>query len=582
MKKFPATLLCSCVFLLTGAFGKEDIKEKSEVRSLAGEVPGGAMAFFETQGLADLVAHIHSSELFMSLLESEDFEKLKANGFFKDVAFARRMIEFTLRMSIWEVSERLLGGRFGLAAYPAGEGKEPDLLLLIKPSRPSDWLRNRMRFAPLIRLGLKRINRLEFAKQAHVYRTRWDKDEATFFGINEDWIVVTTDKELLEETIALQFHNDEAGDQPKTLASETAFKGMNARMGEDHLARAFLDTRRLIEVTGDNLGIPEEISDPVLGLFLGGVVELVGHGEFAGFTLDYSEKKLHFRAGIDAGPEDVSEEYRLFFSGGDGVGVGLPPRVPGYIGGASLYRSFGEWYRKREDAVRVALIPGVESFDGNVGDLLMGHADGGEGLLGNNVMFLSAHADDAGVDGNGIQLPGFAFVVDLANPDDADMALARLFRAALVDLEKNNDLPGNAWLDGTETRQGTRITYASRQVGEGEVQMIPASARYKNWFIVSSSRQLCRGIIDELSSGGVTVLKDEDLALDLRFDELSRFFAANQRQYEAELVRSGRSEEQARVDYQNIEKFLKGMKFLRCTSSASSGKFEFSLQGEFK
>ncbi len=581
MRIFPATLLCALFLFVTFASGAED-KDAISGKSLAGEVPGGAMAFFETQGLADLVGHIHSSELFMSLLKSEDFEKLKANGFFKDVAFARRMIEFTLRMSIWEVSERLLGGRFGLAAYPAGEGNEPDLLLLIKPSRPSDWLRNRMRFAPLIRLGLKRIDRLEFAKQAHVYRTRWDKNEATFFGINEDWIVVTTNKELLKKTIDLQFLNEEPQPLPKTLAGEAAFKGMDARMGADHLARAFLDTNRLIEVTGDNLGIPEEISDPVLGLFLGGVVELIGHGDFAGFTLDYSDKKLRFRAGIDVGPEDISEEYGLFFSGGDGVGVGLPPKVPGYIGGVSLCRSFGDWYQKREDAVRVALIPGVESFDGDVGDLLMGKAGGDEGLLGNNVMFLSAHADDAGIDGNGIKLPGFAFVVDLANPNDADESLTRLFRAALVDLEKNNDLPGNAWNNGIEKHQGITITYASREVAEGEVQMIPASARYKNWFIVSSSRQLCRGILDQLSSRGVTVLKGEDLALDLRFDELSRFFAVNQRQYEAELVRSGRPVEQAKVDYQNIEKFLKGMKYLRCSSSASSGTFEFSLEGEFK
>ena len=62
----------------------------------------------------------------------------------------------------------------------------------------------------------------------------------------------------------------------------------------------------------------------------------------------------------------------------------------------------------------------------------------------------------------------------------------------------------------------------------------------------------------------------------------AEFFAANQKQYEAELVRSGRSPQQAKVDYQNIAKFLMGMKYLRCTSSAGSGQFEFSLRGEFK
>ncbi|MFP6874928.1 MAG: hypothetical protein VCA55_15620, partial [Verrucomicrobiales bacterium] len=547
-------------------------EEASHGESLAGKVPGGAMVFFETHRLADLIKSIRSSEVFKSLIDSEDFEDLKATGFFKEAAFASRMIEFVLRMSIWEVSERLLGGRFGVAAYPDNESKDPHLLLLIKPSKPSDWLKNRMRFAPLIRLGLKRIARLEFGNLTHVYRTRWGKDDATFFGINEGWIVVATERDLLKNTIGLQSSNDAIRALSKTLGSETAFKGMTDRMGEDHLARAFLDTRRLTQLTGDNLGLPEEISDPVLALFLGGVVELVGHSDFAGFTLDYSEKEVRFKAGIDAGPEDVSEEYRLFFSGGSGVGVSLPPQVPGYIGGVSLYRSFGDWYRRREEAVRIALIPGVDSFDGNVGDLLMGKGEGDEGLLGNNVMFLSAHADDAGVDASGIKLPGFAFVVDLAKPDDADRDLRRLFRSALVDLEKNNDLPGDSWLDGSEVHNGIEVAFASRKVVAGEPQMIPASARVKHRFIVSSSRELCRRIIDALSAGEVAVLKGKDLSFDLRFAELSKFFVANQQQYEEELVRSGRALQQAKIDYRNMARLLAGMESLSGTSSASSGK----------
>ncbi len=578
MTKFLLAIICSlCLWLPVVS-----AEEESHGESLAGKVPGGAMVFFETQGLADLIKSIRSSEVFKSLIDSEDFEDLKATGFFKEAAFARRMIEFVLRMSIWEISERLLGGRFGVAAYPAGEGKDPHLLLLIKPSKPSDWLKNRMRFAPLIRLGLKRIDRLEFGNLTHVYRTRWGKDAATLFGINEGWIVVATERDLLKNAIGLQSSNDAIPDLSKTLGSEVAFKGLTDRMGEDHLARAFLDTRRLTEVTGDNLGLPKKISDPVLGLFLGGVVELVDHSDFAGFTLDYSDKEVLFKAGIDAGPEDVSEEYRLFFSGGSGVGVSLPPKVPGYIGGGSLYRSFGDWYRRREDAVRIALIPGVDSFDGNVGDLLMGKEEGEEGLLGNNVMFLSAHADDAGVDASGIKLPGFAFVVDLDKPDGADRDLRRLFRSALVDLEKNNDLPGDAWLAGSEIYNNTEVTFASRQVVAGEPQMIPASARVKKRFIVSSSLQLCRRIIDALSAGEIAVLKGKDLFFDLHFTELEKFFALNQKQYEAELVRSGRTLEQAKIDYRNIAKLLTGMKSLSGNSSASSGKFEFSIRGKFK
>ena len=45
---------------------------------------------------------------------------------------------------------------------------------------------------------------------------------------------------------------------------------------------------------------------------------------------------------------------------------------PGATGGFTLYRQFGSWYRERDKVLKDSLIPGIEGFQGNIGDILLG------------------------------------------------------------------------------------------------------------------------------------------------------------------------------------------------------------------
>ncbi len=552
--------------------------------TLAGSVPGGAIAFFETAGLGDLVRKVGEWEVFQSVLAGEDFERLKATRAFKEATSARKFAEFVLRMSIWEASDRLLGGRLAVAAYPPADGgRDPNVVLLLRPAQPSGWLKTRIRFAPLVRLGLKRIGRREFGSQVTAYRTRGDKGKATYFGFHDGWIAVSTRIELLRGTVALQDPGDIDFDRPEPLQAEAAFEKMSRRMGEGHMARAFIDTRRLTATTGEKLGLPEEIGDPVLALFLGGVVELVDHSRYAGFTLDLDDRQLSFEAGIDARPEDVGERYRLFFAGSPDGGITALPEVPGYIGGFSLYRPFGDWYRQREGARNGTLIPGMASFEEKVGDLLLGPGAGRGGLVGDKIAFVAAHADDAGADPAGIRLPGFAFVVDIAEPEGADEALRSLFEASLAEISVAGE-KGEAvgWEVSRELAGGVEVLFAEHPPQPGSPPLVPAGAQVGRHFVISPSRQLCTALVEVLRGGGPGAQADRDLAFDLRFTELSKFFAANREQYEVELVRVGRSPLQAERDYANVAKLLSSMESLSGGSSSADGIFKFEARGTFR
>ena len=109
-------------------------------------------------------------------------------------------------------------------------------------------------------------------------------------------------------------------------------------------------------------------------------------------------------------------------------------------------------------------------------------------------------------------------------------------------------------------------------------QLVPAAARAGDHFVISSSRQLCLALIGAFGADGPKLDAEKDLAFELQFAELGKFFAANEAAYKAQFERSGRSPEQAQSDYANLTKLLTAMEALRGESSSNGGIFEFEVR----
>lgn len=579
--KCLAWLLVSA-FILT--WGSIPAHAAPTTPSLASRIPGGAYTFIETSGLSKIISDVRGSELLDGFLQSEDFELLRKKKWFKQIESSTKTAEFVLRMSLWEASSKLLGGRMGFAVYPAEDGGDPEVTLLVRPAEPSEWLKQQVWSAPLLRVGLKRIERVAFGSEVAAYRTRgFNKEKATYFALHNDWIAVSSTERLLKKTVVLQdppgAKLEEAGSR---IGDEAPYQRMTKRMGAAHLGRAFIDTQRvakLAESAGPNFGLPEHINDPMLSLFLGGVSELLNNSKFAGFVLNLDGKQLRFASGIDARPQDVDERYRIFFSQNPSSGMQPLPEVGGLIGGFTLYRQFGSWYRKRGDVLKDSIIPGIEGFQGNIGDLLLGQTDAsGKSAIGDKIAFVTAMRSDAGAESNGAALPGFAFVVDLARPEEADKTMDSIFEAVLADISHQND-EKFSWKHGEEKHLTERIKFATTKTG-GKT-LIPAIATVGDKLVVSSSRQLCRDLIT-LVKKDRGVVKGKDLVFHLRSAPLSSLLETNRQQYHAQLIREGRSEKQALDDLKNIDNMLAMFSSLEGSTTSSNGIFEMNVRGKLK
>tara|TARA_B110000014_G_C20123062_1_gene596169 strand:- start:232 stop:1977 length:1746 start_codon:yes stop_codon:yes gene_type:complete len=575
-----AKLIANFYFFLALAIVQLHADEQSQEDSLSGLMPDEALLLFETIGFSNFLKEVKESEVLQSLLSSGDLEDIKSSHFFKEAASVCRVLELVLRTDIWKLNDRFLSGGMAIAAYPShDDSDDPEVVILIRPSESSSWLKNRIRFAPLLRLGIKRMGREDFQRGVFAYRTRGKIENATLFALHDEWILAATNKKLLKYAVALQGSEVVDLDDPLPISKDLKYLRMKRAMGKKHLANVYLNTEKISEIDG-RFGIPDQIDDPMLALFLGDAIETIGRSSYAGITLNYDKNELLLNVCMDRNLSDLKESSKNSIVVKNKHQILEPPKVSGYLGGISIYQPFAESYKKRDDVFKSTIIPGSELIKGKLGDFLFGQSkDLNEGFFGDSVVFLSAQANDAGVDEQGIKLPGFCFIVDLKKTEGAEEAMKNLSEAMLLEISPNKEAD---WIAKNELYNGVNIL-VSRIKDTKEVNpLTPASARVRDLYILSSSRDLCAAVIDYLLTEEKIKMITKGLLFNVEFSELSHFFSTNRAAYEAEFVRGGRSKKQAKEDYDNLYKILKGFDSITGSSETVNGDFKFQVTGKLR
>ena len=575
-----AKLIANFYFFLALAIVQLHADEQSQEDSLSGLMPDEALLLFETIGFSNFLKEVKESEVLQSLLSSGDLEDIKSSHFFKEAASVCRVLELVLRTDIWKLNDRFLSGGMAIAAYPShDDSDDPEVVILIRPSESSSWLKNRIRFAPLLRLGIKRMGREDFQRGVFAYRTRGKIENATLFALHDEWILAATNKKLLKYAVALQGSEVVDLDDPLPISKDLKYLRMKRAMGKKHLANVYLNTEKISEIDG-RFGIPDQIDDPMLALFLGDAIETIGRSSYAGITLNYDKNELLLNVCMDRNLSDLKESSKNSIVVKNKHQILEPPKVSGYLGGISIYQPFAESYKKRDDVFKSTIIPGSELIKGKFGDFLFGQSkDLNEGFFGDSVVFLSAQANDAGVDEQGIKLPGFCFIVDLKKTEGAEEAMKNLSEAMLLEISPNKEAD---WIAKNELYNGVNIL-VSRIKDTKEVNpLTPASARVRDLYILSSSRDLCAAVIDYLLTEEKIKMITKGLLFNVEFSELSHFFSTNRAAYEAEFVRGGRSKKQAKEDYDNLYKILKGFDSITGSSETVNGDFKFQVTGKLR
>lgn len=612
-------LFCGLV-CLAGAAAASELRGQS----LARAVPSGAVAYVEADGLGDLLERIGHAPLVDKLRNRPQYGELQKNPGFRKAMAARQILETQFGMDVWTASRTLLGGQVAAAFYPVPDRKEPDALLLVRGADAEALARLRKRLEPFLVLAEERVQRenmgpIEFLAV----------DQKLYFAVGPSWLVLASSADLARVGAArLQ------GEAGASLADDESFRQMTEQMGDRHLVCAYVNTRMISQAAGGRF-VSQKLDNPLVSLLIGGTMELAANSPYAGLTVDVDEVGFTATAGIAGHVQDLDAAHRVYFSPADGPGAPRLPRVPQLIGGFSLYRDIGGWYRHREELLQEQLLPGFDKFESGIGNLLPGRDFGTDvlPLVGSRLSFLAARQDYAHLEGQpGIKLPGFGVIIELARPDEGEEVFRLFFQTLTTVLNLQAGQQGRQpWVIKSQTHNGVAISYGDYlQKPKGSqlpvvFNFMPASARVGDQFVMTSSLDLCRHAIDALKAGRTTDARgpsgksaaasagspesppirsqpavrassgDEpaggsetpaeercNFNLEIYSHPLAAALEANRELLVARGVQGGRSPEEAHSDLSFLLDLVKSVQTLTLREQVRPGAYQIRLQGVWK
>ena len=556
---------------------------------LAKTTPSGAVFFAEITGLDVWIDKLQNSPLVASLPSNPQVQAFYASPQGRKADAGRKMIENQVGMDLWTLAKTAFGGRVSISLYPHDGRKEPDVVIAVQVKDVAALDKIRERVTPLLTLIEEQIRQTTGPGNVPVRSI----DGKVFIAERDDWIVATSTSELMNRTLTLRAGTS---DDSKALADDAPFVAMTKQLGAQHLVRSYVNLELVTKAMGGRLG-PEKLDNPAVSLLLGGLYELANHSPFFGSTLDLDSQRLVFAHSIAGKPESLGEKYAPLFAAEGKPDAGSLPNVPGLIGGWILHRDFAGWYKRREELLDAKVLPEFDKFEAGLANLLPGKDYGTDILpsLGNKLTFVAAPQDFSHLNGKpGLQLPGFALVWDLGKPDEAEQTLNLLFQTVATISNLNAGQQGRQpWVLSSESYKNVQIQfgkYAQKPKGERlpiVFNFMPAAARVKDKFVMASSVDLCKHLVDVYSSPTTTTATAKptrsDFLFELTGESLANILEVNRGQLEARSVaQEGKSSDQAQTEVTTLLQLVRAVRTLRLTSGAEADGYRVQLEAVWK
>lgn len=487
------TMLVRICLLCTATLMPSSVLQAAD--SPAASIPDDAIVYVEARDLGSLVSRIQQSTALEMVQSTPQSEQAWQTPQARKLLAAIQIAETQLGMDVWSAVSGLLSGTVTMSLHPHEGRKQPDGLLLIRPSNDEILPRLRERLEPF--LVLAEDNNIKSSEVDGRLIVRAGDDLSVVYG--DDWLGVSNNRELLDRA--------GVGQVETSIAKLDSFQSMETQLGADHLVRVFVNTDMIAQGAGGRF-IPEKLDNPLGSLLFGGIAEQLARSPWAGVTLDVNESAVALTGGVAA--TELGETWASFFSDPQTSGAKPFPNVKDRVAGITLHRDFAAWYQNRENLIPEDLLPEFDKFEAGIGNFLPNRDFGTDvlPLLGSNLTFVAAPQDFGQLDGRpGVQLPGFAMLVDLRNPEEGSDVVKLFIQTLSFILNVNAGQEGREpMVQSSETWNDVQIAY-SRHLERPEGDRLPiaynfmlASAQVGDRYIVSSSLDLCRSLIDSLKS----------------------------------------------------------------------------------
>ncbi len=557
---------------------------------LAKVAPSGAVFFAEISGLEPWIEKLQNSQIVASLPANPQVQAFYQSPQGKKADAGRKLVETQLGMDLWTLGKTLLGHRIGVALYPHDGRKEPDAVIIVQVKEAASLNRIRERLDPLLVL----IGDQTQASSGPGGSSLRNYDGKLFVADKDNWIVLSSTQDLLTSTVSLLAGGP--SETHKSVSQDAGFVAMTQQMGDQHLARSYVNLEMISKAMGGRLG-PDKLDNPLASLIGGAVFELANRSPFLGSTIDLNNERLLVTNAVAGKPESLGEKYQPLFAAADKPDAARLPTVPGLIGGFTLHRDFASWYKRREELLQAKVLPEFDKFESGLSNILPSRDFGSDILptFGRNLTFLAAPQDYSHLQGKpGMQLPGLALVFDLAKPDEGTEILNLFFQTISTITNLNAAQQGRQpWVLSSESYKDVQITFGKYgQKPKGDrlpviFNFMPAAARVGDKFVMSSSVDLCKRLVDVYTTPVTTTATRkptrDDFLFELTGESLADILEVNRGMLEARSVaQEGKTSAQAQADTTTLLQLVRAVRTLRLTNGAEGAGYQIQVEARWK
>ena len=562
--------------------------------SLAAYLPSGAIGTLETARLAPLIERIETSGALQMVLDSPQWrEALKQDQVQKALA-GKALAEGQLGMSLWQFAKTYFGDRMILGVYPPTQpGAQPDGVIIIRVNEAASLTRLWDRLTPLLPLAGDKLKIGDYAGGGRLITM----DDGGQIVVRDRWIVASKVKSLLDQT--LQNLANPTSTKPGLLEA-AAWKEMGTQLGTDHHLQLCVNITGITQLVGHRF-IPSKLDNPVFSLLFGGYLELAAGSPYLGSTLDIHENHFELKSTVAGDPKQFDTAHRPYVLEGEPSPRADVPSLKSSLNGFSLTRDFSKWYRNREALLDASLLPNFDKFETGLATFLPGRDFGEEvlPLLGQRLTIVTTPQSYTHLKGKpGVQLPGFALLLDLAKPAEANDVLNLFFQSVILISNFQAAQEGRQpFVLSSEAYHETQIAFAKYvKQPEGATLPIsynfqPASARVGNRYVFATSLELCRELVDTLKAEAATpparlAVAQVDTVRDL-YVELSPAIGAdllesNHQILTAQNLQQGKSAEQSAQELAALFKILRQLTPVTFSSTRHADRWVLELRGGWK
>ena len=548
--------------------------------SLTNRFPEGAVAYVEVRGGERVASKLAESDAATALLESPQYQAYLESEPYRKFEAGRTLAERQLGIDLLALADCLTSGVAAAAVYPNGE--EGDLLVVLRVADRATFRQLLERVEPLLILADEALGVSETLDGAIVIeipdvgRVAWRDDELVF----------ASTRSLMESANELR-----GGDDASSLAHDAQLAAA-ARGAGDRDAWAWVDAALLREAA-DGEGLPRKLDNPVGSLLFGGLTEVAARSDSIAVQFDWADGGVEALVEFDVDPSAVPSTHAAFYPRDGEAGVAALPDVAALAGGFTFYRDFAAWYRNREALMIDSVLPEFDKFEAGVANFMPGKAFSEDvlPLLGKRMTIVAAEQSFDHLDGApGVKLPGFALLLELAEPEEAGDLLGMTFQTftALLNISAGQE-GRQPWVLRSESYRDVQIAfgkYYKKPTGDRlpiVFNFMPASARVNDHYVIATSVELCRELVDKLLDGAETAAAaTEDLRLELHADAIAELLELNREHFVAELVKQGRTTDAAAAELDAAFSLVRRLDVVSLASQALPDRFAVQFQATWQ